>query len=405
MTQLALEGGQPYRTRPFPPRTPFGKEEVELVTQALRSQNLFGLGGAMGTEFERRFADLYGAKHAVACSSGTAAVHVAVGTVDPEPGDEIITAPITDAGSIVPILYQNAVPVFADIDDTYNMDPADVEARITPRTKALLVVHLFGNPCDMDRMTEIARRHDLALIEDCSQAHLTEYKGRMVGTLGDLACYSLQQSKHMTTGDGGVTLTNSDKYAHRMELFRDKGWSRKPGWGARTYEFLALNYRITELQAAVGLAQLGKVAEVVRTRHELGDLLTSLLADIPGIQPAPVTPGGKHTYWLYPLRLLEGDAQEFARALSAEGVPCSAGYIGLPIFMCMEALANKVTFGTSGHPLDGCHGGRILDYGPGMCPRTEAILKQLVTIGLHEQMRSEDMEDIAGAVRKVAEAR
>src|SRR5919204_3225096 len=158
MATLAIRGGRPYRSEPFPPRAPFGDREVELVTEALRSQNLFGPGNRKVPEFERQFAALYGQPHAAASSSGTAAIHVAVGTIDPEPGDEIITAPITDLGSVVPIIYQTAVPVFADVDATYNMDPADVERKITPRTRAIMVVHLFGNPADMDAIMAVARR-------------------------------------------------------------------------------------------------------------------------------------------------------------------------------------------------------------------------------------------------------
>lgn len=402
MSILAIHGGEPYRTQPFPARAPFGDEEVELTTRAIRSQNLFGLGGPMVTELEQRFAELYEARQAVACTSGTAAIHIALGALNLEPGDEVITAPITDAGTVVPILYQNLIPVFADIDDTYNMDPADVEARITPRTRALLVVHLFGNPCDMDRMVDIARRHNLALIEDCSQAHMTQYKGRLLGTIGDIGCFSLQQSKHMTTGDGGVTICSREDLAERLELFRDKGWSRQPGWGRRTYRFLAPNYRMTELQGAVGIAQTKKVAQVAARRHELGERINARLRGVPGLVPAPTTPGGTHTYWLYPLRITGWPAAEFAAALNAEGVPCGAGYIALPIFMCMEALASGETFGTSRHPLDGCHGGRILDYGPGMCPRTEEGLRQLVTLGIHEHMSEQDADDIAGAILKVA---
>lgn len=401
-SQLAVEGGPPYRTKPFPKRTPFGEEEVEMVAKAIRSQNLFGLGGPMTAAFEKQFAGLYGVPHAVASTSGTAAIHIAVGTVNPNPGDEIITAPITDAGSVVPILYQNAIPVFADIDHTYNMDPKDVEAKITSRTRAILAVHLFGNPCDVDALLDLAQRHNLLLIEDCSQAHVTEYKGRLLGTLGHIGCFSLQQSKHMTTGDGGVTITRDEALAGRMTLFRDKGWTRQPGWGARTYRFLAPNYRITELQSAVGLVQLGKVRDVTRRRNELGDLLSASIRGAPGVEPPPVTRGGKHTYWSYPLRIA-GDADTFAQALRAEGISAGAHYIGEPIFLCMEALANRVTFGDSHHPLDGCHSGRQIEYKKGLCPRTEEALRQMVTLGIHEHMSREDILDMAGAIRKVAE--
>ncbi len=403
MSKLAIEGGEPFRREPFPQRKPFGEEAIALATEAIRTQNLFGLGGPKTTAFEREFAALYGAKHAVASSSGTAAIHIAIGTLDPEPGDEIISAPITDGGGIVPVLYQNCIPVFADIDETYTMDPADVERKITRRTAAIVVVHLFGNACDMDAMLDIARRHGIPLIEDCSQAHATKYKGRWLGTLGDIAAYSLQQSKQLTTGDGGMTMTSRDDLAERMFLFRDKGWTRKPGWGPRSYDFLAPNYRITELQSAVGLPQVKTVRAVVERRMALGTHLTGLISGIPGVGPAPVTPGSEHSYWTYPLRIEAWPVAAFAEALTREGVAAGAGYIGEPIFLCMEALAAKKTFGRSGHPLDGCHGGRKIEYTRGMCPRTEEALRHMVNIWFNENYSTKDIEDVAGAIRKVAE--
>lgn len=402
MPKLAIEGGEPFRREPFPPRTPFGDEAIALVTEAIRTQNLFGLGGPKTTAFEREFAALYGARHAVASSSGTAAIHIAIGTLDPEPGDEIISAPITDGGGIVPVLYQNCIPVFADIDSTYCMDPADVERKITRRTAAIVVVHLFGNACDMDAMTDIARRHGIPLVEDCSQAHATKYRGRWLGTFGDIAAYSLQQSKLLTTGDGGMTTTSRDDLAERMFLFRDKGWTRKPGWGPRSYDFLAPNYRITELQSAVGLPQVKTVRAAVERRMALGTRLTGLISDIAGVRPAPVTPGSEHSYWTYPLRIEAWPVAAFAEALTKEGVAAGAGYIGEPIFLCMEALAAKKTFGRSGHPLDGCHGGRKIEYTRGMCPRTEEALRHMVNIWFNENYTMKDIEDVAGAIRKVA---
>ncbi|MBL7224046.1 MAG: DegT/DnrJ/EryC1/StrS family aminotransferase [Candidatus Brocadiae bacterium] len=402
MPPLAIDGGPPVRTAPFPPRQPFGDREIELVTQALRSQNLFGPSGTMVPELERRFADTYGVRHAVASTSGTAAIHVAIGALNPDPGDEIIVPPITDAGSVLPILFQQAVPVFPEVDETHNLDPASVEAAITPRTRAILAVHLSGNPCHLDALCDIARRHGIALIEDCSQAHLTRYHDRICGTLGRIGCFSFQQSKHMTTGDGGMTITDDDELADRMSRFRDKGWTRKPG--ARRYPFLGLNYRMTELQGAVGLAQLEKLPAVVQARHDLGEQLSAAIADVPGILPSPVTPGGWHTYWHYGLRVVEGDAARFAEALRAEGIPCGHGYIGKPIFLCMESLAERTTFGSSSHPLDGCHGGRQIAYDDQLCPRTHHLLQQMLVLTIHEHFAPADVADMATAIRKVAEA-
>ncbi|NQT51635.1 DegT/DnrJ/EryC1/StrS family aminotransferase [bacterium] len=401
MPSLAIDGGSPVRTAPFPPRQPFGDREIELVTQALRSQNLFGPSGTMVPEFERRFAQLYGLGHAVTSTSGTAAIHVAIGAVNPDPGDEIIVPPITDAGSVLPILFQNCIPVFPEVNESHTLDPASVEANITPRTRAILAVHLSGNPCDLDALLAIARRHHLVLIEDSCQAHLTRYKGRLCGTIGHIGCFSLQQSKHMTAGDGGITITDDPELADRMSRFRDKGWTRKPG--ARRYPFLGLNYRMTELHAAVALAQLEKIAAVVQARHDLGEQLSAAIRDVPGIVPAPVTPGGWHTYWHYALRVVTGDAARFAEALRAEGIPAGHGYIGKPIFLCMESLAERTTFGSSAHPLDGCHGGRQIAYDDQLCPRTQRLLQQMLILSIHEHLAPADVADMATAIRKVAE--
>lgn len=403
MSKLAIYGGEQLRKEPFPSRTPFGEEEIALVMEAIRSQNLFGLGGVKVNKLQKDFAEFYGVKHAVASTSGTAAIHIAIGTINPEPGDEIITAPITDGGTIVPIIYQNCIPIFADVDDSYNMDPSDIERKITSRTAAILVVHLFGNACNMDEICDISRRHNIPIIEDVSQSHATKYKGRYLGTYGDIAAFSLQQSKYMTTGDGGMTITNRDDWSERMYLFRDKGWNYKPGWGARSYEFLSPNYRMTELQAAVGIAQIKKVRSVVEKRMELGNHLIELIKDIDGLIPPPITEGSEHGFWAFPLRINSWDIRLFADALNKEGVSAFAGYINEPIFICMEALAGKKTFGKSTHPFDGCHGGRKIDYTRGMCPKTEDVLKHIVITGFNENYTFKDIEDMAGAIRKVSE--
>ena len=402
MEKLAIHGGEPHRRTPFPGRTPFGEEEIANVTDALRSQDLFRWSGHYVNDFEREFAALYGRGHAVSSTSGTAAIHLAVGTLDPNPGDEIITAPISDLGSVTPILQQNAIPVFADIDPvTFNMDPEDAEKKITARTRAIMVVHLFGNGCDMDAFADISQRHGIPLIEDCSQAHATRYRGQWLGTFGELAAYSLQQSKHMTTGDGGMTTTSDEALWERLRFFVDKGFQRK-GWGPRAYLFLAPNYRMTELQGAVGLAQVSKVRQVVERRMVLGNRLTELLAGIDGIEPAATTPGSEHSFWAYPVRTGRLDGVEFGEALRAEGVSNMPGYIGQPIYLCTEALTAKKTYGDSGFPFDSPYTERRIDYTEGMCPRTDEGLRHMLTVGINENFSEEDLQDIAGAIGKVA---
>ena len=402
MDKLAIDGGAPFRTTPFPGRTPFGDEEIANVTEAIRSQDLFRWSGHWVDDFEHDFAALYGRPYAASSTSGTAAIHLAVGTLDPNPGDEIITAPISDLGSVTPILQQNAIPIFADIDPaTFNMDPEDAEKKITPRTKAIMVVHLFGNGCDMDAFADISRRHGIPLIEDCSQAHATKYRGQWLGTFGELAAYSLQGSKHMNTGDGGMTTTSDEALWERLRFFVDKGFQRK-GWGPRAYLFLAPNYRMTELQGAVGVAQIPKVRQVVERRMAAGNRLTELLADVEGVRPAATTPGSEHSFWTYPLRTGKMDGVVFGEALREEGVSNMPGYIGKPIYMCSEALTIKKTYGDSHFPFDSPYTDRKIDYGEGMCPRTDEGLRHMVTVGLNENFSEEDLQDVAGAIGKVA---
>ena len=380
----------------------FGPEELRLLTEALVSQNLFGIDGKMVPAFEKEFARTYGVPYAVASTSGTAAIHTALGALDLNPGDEVITAPITDLGTIIPILYQQCIPVFADIDHAYNMDPADVERKITPKTKAIVVVHIFGNPCDMDAMVKIAHKHNIPLIEDCSQAHMTEYKEKYAGTIGDIGCFSFQQSKHMTTGDGGMTITSNKAYYECMKLFVDKGYARK-GWGSRAYLFLGMNYRMNELTAAVGLAQLKKVKGVVQKRNDLGSYMTQLIANIPGIVPAPVTPGAKSSYWIYSLGLKSNDLERFAKKMKEQKIGVGAGYTGKPIYLCSESLANKKTFGTSQFPFSPKVTDQVYEYKEGLCPRAEEALKHLICISLDESWDKARVERTAQAIRNCLE--
>lgn len=408
MTTLALEGGAPVRTRPFPKRNPFGLEDAQQVLDALNQQTLFFPTGRKVYEFQERFAELYGVKHVTMSTSGTAAIHVAVGAVDPEPGDEIITTPVSDMGTVSPIIMQNAVPIFADVDPlTFNLDPDDVEAKITPRTRAIIVVHCWGQPADMDRFVAIARKHNLVLIEDCAQAHLTYYKGRLAGTIGDLAAFSLQDSKHLQCGEGGITITNHDRMGERAALFVDKGCSWSADRKVRLkYAFIGPCYRMTELQGAVLLAQLPRLPEIVKQRQQLGERLRLQLQDIPGILPPGRVDGAEHSYWSFPIRVLSDELgvtpAEFGAALEAEGIP-SGAWLGKPLHM-FEALSEQITFGQSHFPFGSAYNPRPVRYGPGLCPNAELAVAQLRTFWPHERYSEEDVDDIAAGVRKVAEA-
>jgi len=405
MERLALNGGTPVRRTPLTTGQKWGWAELQEILEVFEAGRYGRFSGTKVAAFEQAAAEFFGVRHAIASTSGTASIHVALGMLNPEPGDEIITAPITDLGSVVPILYQQAIPVFADSDpETFCLDPADVERKVTPRTRAILVVHLFGNPCDLGAILEIAQRHHLPVIEDCSQAHGAEYQGKLCGTLGDIGCFSLQESKHMTTGEGGLTITDDEAWGERGRLFMDKGRTRQPGWGRRTYLFLAPNYRMMELQGAIGLAQLRKLPDIVARRHANGTRLTELIGDLPGLRPQRVTAGGKHTYWRYALAVEpEGPytAEEFCTALRAEGIPCAPYYIGQPIFLCADSVCRKVTFGSSQLPFS-LPTARPIEYTEETCPVTMDLLRRMVTLPLTEFWTNQDVEDVAAAVRKVA---
>ena len=400
--KLALYGGERTRTAPFPSRTPFGKKEEELLLDAVRSQNLFGKSGTYVKDFEKQFADFYGMGYAQSSTSGTAAIHLAVGVVDPEPGDEIITAPITDPGSVMPILIQNAVPVFADVDPlTMNMTPESIEANITDRTRAIILVHLFGRPCNVEEVVKIAKKYHITLIEDCSQCHATKYKGRYVGTFGHMGCFSLQQSKHMTTGDGGMTVTHDRETYIRLKLFSDKGWDYQY-MADRDHAFVAPNYRMTEMQGAVGLAQLEKVRGVIERRHELGALLCELIADAPGITPVPPEGDREVSWWNFVFHVTGHDPDEFCKAVRAEGVSMGAHYIKDPIFMRGNYLTEKRTYGNSGFPFHHGVTSREYNYGPELVPGAVQALSTVVVWGLHEHLDEKDIRDTAAAINKVA---
>jgi perosamine synthetase len=409
--KLAAVGGTPVICTPLPSVSDvsgrdLGEEEIRLVTEVIRSGRLNRVGGGYVTRFEEEFARLHGAPWAVASTSGTAALHVAVGAVNPDPGDEIVVAPITDMGSVIPILFQNAIPVFADVNHaTYTVTEESISRVMTERTRAIIVVHLFGAPVEMEPILKLAKSRGVPVIEDCAQAYLAEYQGRLVGSMGDLGCFSMQQSKHMTTGDGGMTLVNNPEYESRARLFADKGWPREGE--VRDHLFLAPNYRMSEITAAVGLAQLGKLRGVVERRRAVAEALTRALAGMPGIEPPPLREGSKASYWLYPFTLNEEklgvSTSEFARLLSAEGVPVSHGYIGRPIFMC-RMLQEQATYGRSRCPYDCGRASRRVSYGEDDCPNSWEALRRLLVLPVNEQFSEEDLAAIIKAFQKVYRA-
>ncbi|MCC2686005.1 MAG: DegT/DnrJ/EryC1/StrS family aminotransferase [Paenibacillaceae bacterium] len=402
--KLAIHGGPKTKTTPFGTGRRFGLEEAQQLLEALEQNTLFYHKGKKVTQFLADFGALYGVKHCVATSSGTASIHVALGAAGITIGDEVITSPVTDQGTLVGILYQNAIPVFADLDlHTYNLDPASVEARITPRTKAIVAVHLAGNPCEMDAIMDIAARHKLKVIEDCAQSYMTGYKGRLAGTIGDYGAFSTNDFKHISTGDGGIVTVNSgDETDYKTtHAFADKNYQRFGAIIDRELSYLAPNYRMTELQGAVGIAQLKKLVRICERRNILGDRLTAGIRDTPGIHPHQITEGGTCSYWFYMLRIdekaLSCTRDEFSAALAAEGIPNGAGYIARPVYM-NEMFQQRQAYLGSHFPFDLSD----VSYDKGICPQAEQILQTAIVIRINEFFTDQDIEDTIAGIRKVA---
>jgi perosamine synthetase len=419
--RLAIDGGEPFRTRPFGPRYDFGEPDKRYLRETIDRAAEGGGWGAAGQvrEFEDAFAKRHGVRHAIATDSGTGAIHAAVGAVNPEPGDEIITTPTTDIGTVLGIMLQNAIPVFADWDpDTFNTDPADLERRITDRTRAIIAVHLFGNPCDMDAIMDIGRRHNLVVIEDLSQAHLAEYQGRLVGTIGDIGCLSVG-GKTLTAGGGGMIITDDETLARRAMGMVYKGsefdeglrnslrpTSDNPG-SSTGYSFLGDYHRMSPLMAAVGRAQLERLDGYTEKRRAAAGVLDDMLWELPGITLQKVRPGDVHTYYVYGYKVDEEvlgvSAEKFAEAVRAEGIPDVHGsYIrGMPLYR-FPVFAEDRTYGNSGYPFVDEQGNRRIDYNALHLPVVERELPKTNFILFSSGYSEDDARDIAGAIRKVA---
>ena len=381
-----------------------GAREVELVTEAIYSGTLTSTKGTMVGRLEKAFAAEIGSRFAYGCASGSSAIHAAISAIDPEPGDEIITSSITDMGALTPILYQGAIPVFAETDaDTLNLTAATIAPWISPRTKAIVVTHLFGNPCDMDPIMELANKHGIPVIEDCAQAFLATYKGRNVGTIGAIGCFSMQQGKHMTAGEGGLVTTDNANLARRMFLFVNKCFGY--GDAQPDHYYISLNSRLTELQGAVALGQFEKLHDCVRNRTGQAKSLTKALRGILGIRPLPTLPDATNVYWKYCLlvdaSVIPDGAIGLAKLLKLRGISSAPRYIQKPAFMC-EIFQKRRTFGKSEFPFTLARP-EVLQYNREQYPQTFAGLDHTLVLPWNERYTAEHVDYIASSVRDAIE--
>ncbi len=399
--KLAVDGG-PKAVKKSCPRTPrWGDIEHKQLGEMLKQGSLFYWKGPQTELFKKRFKEVCPVEYAHTVSSGTAAIHTAVAAAGIGLGDEVITSPVTDIGTVIGVIYQQAVPVFADLGiGTYNLDVADVERRITPKTKAIIAVHLAGNPCDMDALRAVADRHELILIEDCCQAWGAKYRGRPIGTVGDFACFSLQNSKHVTCGDGGIVGTSDERFGPLLQPYGDKGSNRT---GKRTFPAFATNYRMSEPQAAVAAAQLTRLEGIASKRARLGKMLTERISGLPGIIPHEVHPEDRHVCWFYMFRIVpeafKCNRSVFTKALVAEGASVSGGYIKVPLYG--EPVFQKHAFFAGRWPVKEM-GLTEMDFTKHKCPNAESMLVEGIRVHVYEYMTEEYILGVANAIRKVA---
>ncbi|MFV0389049.1 MAG: DegT/DnrJ/EryC1/StrS family aminotransferase [Pyrinomonadaceae bacterium] len=383
----------------------FADEELSAIKKVLDSGTLITTKGTYGKKLEEAFAEKLGVKHAFACNSGSAAVHVAIAAVNPNPGDEIVTTSITDMGALTPIVYQGAIPVFADVDPkTLNVTAETIEKALSDKTKAIIVTHLFGNPCEMEAIMNLANSRGIPVIEDTAQSFLATVDGKYAGTIGAIGAFSFQQGKQMTCGEGGIVVTNDDELARRLYLCINKAW----GYGDENpdHYFIALNYRMTELQAAVAYEQLKKLDYSVSQRQKMAALLDERIADIDGIESYKPANGSTMTYWKFCLRVddekINDGSVGLAKALKTYDVASAPRYVVKPAYKCM-VFRDQNTFGESHFPFNLARP-EAVDYSDENFKGTLKGLHDVLVLPINEKYTEEHIEYLASSIREAVEA-
>ncbi len=365
-------------------------QEIQEVIATMKSGWL-GTGPKVA-QFERDMAAYKGSKHAAAVNSCTAALHLSIVAAGLKPGDEVITTPLTFCASVNAIIHAGATPVLADVDPvTMNIDPEQVRAKITPRTRALMPVHFAGRACDMDALCAIARKHDLVLIEDCAHAIETEYKGRKAGTFGDFGCLSFYVTKNVVTGEGGMVLTNSDAHAARIKTLALHGmskdaWKRFGDEGFKHYQVVeaGFKYNMMDLQAAIGIHQLARVEPYWKKREQVWQRYNAALGNLPLELPASIEPENRHSYHLYTVLVDEtrtGVTRDtFLDGMTGQGIGVGVHYLSIP-----EHPFYQETF----------------DWRPEDYPHATRIGRQTVSLPLSAKLTDQDVQDVVTAVERV----
>ncbi len=410
MSQLAIDGGTPVRTDPWPARVQIDDREIdavmELMTAAKQGGAFDRYGGTLVDAYEEEFAAAVGTAFATGMSAGTAAIHSALGALRLEPGTEVITAPITDQGAVMPVVALGCIPVFADASpECMNMSPDGVRAKLTDRTSAIVPGHIAGIPCEMAEIMAIAAEHDLPVVEDCAQSHGATYGGELCGSIGHLGAFSLMSGKHTTSGgQGGMVCTDDEELYWNAKRFADRGKPFNSDVAGNL--FLGMNYRMTELDAAVGRVQLDKMIGIADVRRAFVTKLEEEIADLETVRIAWYPEGSEPAWWfllirIYPERLTV-DKAEFAGAVAAEGIPMGAGYGAVATHA--HWLQEQCAFGRhSKFPWDAVWADGDWEWAMDV-PQAEAADANHMRMTVHECVGEQEAIDTAEALRKVEAA-
>ncbi len=416
MAELAINGGTPVRVAPFPRYNTIGDEEKKAVMEVLDTGVLSQFLGTWHPDFyggpriqklEKEWAEYFGVKHAVTVNSATSGLYAAAGAAGVGPGDEVIVSPYTMIASATAALVYGAIPVFADIDpDIFCLSPQSIRQRITPFTKAIIVVDIFGHPADMDEIMAIASENNLIVIEDNAQGPGALFRGRFAGTLAHMGVFSLNYHKTIHTGEGGVIVTNDDELAERLQLIRNHAEVVVRGKGVQNLvNMVGFNYRMTEIEAAIGSEQLKKLKSLVEARQANAAYLTERLRGLPGLTPPTARNDATHGYYVYSIRYdatATGVSRErFVEALRAEGLGLNAGYV-LPIYL-EPMYQQRIAFGKDGYPFTYSGYQGVVSYEKGICPVTEQMHFNELICGdfCHANLGREDLDDIVAIFVKV----
>lgn len=414
--KLALFGGEKVINKPFVRYNPIANEEKSAAIKVIESGVLSKFlgawspdffGGPKVQEFERLCESSFGVRHAVVVNSWTSGLIAAIGAIGVEPGDEVIVTPWTMCASATAILHWSAIPVFADIDpNTYCLDPKSIELNITPQTKAIMVVDIFGHSADMKSILNIAKKHNLKVISDTAQAPGAMYYGEYAGTLADIGGYSLNYHKHIHTGEGGILVTNSDLYADKLRLIRNHAEAVVETKGDKDLtNMVGYNFRLGEIECAIGIEQIKKLPSLIRKRQKVAERLTEGLTSLKGLQLPFVESQCTHVYYSYPMvidiKLLNISKQKIAQALSAEGIEgVSTGYTNIHL---LPMFQEKIAFGSKGFPWNSEFCKRDVDYSKGICPVAESLHDDShISIGVCQyELENSEVDLIVNAFKKV----